>query len=281
MQQIRVYTADSGVSKPLSLLKTILNGFLEGRFLAYQLFVRDLKASVRQSFLGFFWHFIPAIATAVIWILLNSQNVISVGELPMSYPGFAITGTILWSLFTEAVNKPLFRFNSGKSMMVKLNFPREALLLAAIYDLLFSLLLKLIVLIPALLVLGYTPGIDWLYAVLGLLPLLFVGMTLGLLIVPLGMLYTDIGKGIVVIFQLMMYLSPVIFPFQEKGLMGLIHKYNPVSPYIEFVRSNFGGYDFLLSTEFLVWTIASLVMFIFGLVFLKLSLPAVLERSGA
>lgn len=282
MEEVRIYSPNSGVSKPFKLLAEIFKGFKEGRFLAYQLFVRDLKASVRQSFLGFLWHFIPAIAQAIIWIVLNSQEVVSVKDIPMdSYPAFVITGTIIWSLFTEGVNKPLNRFNAAKSMMVKLNFPREAIILAAFYDMLFSLFLKMVVLIPSLIILGYYPTFDWVISFVGILSMYIMAVSLGMLLVPLGMLYTDINKGIGLFFQLLMYLSPVVFAFQTSGAMGWIHKYNPVSAYIELIRSGFGGYEFTLQIELLVWVLISLIIFLFSLIFLKLSLPAILERSGS
>lgn len=281
MQEVRIYTSDSGVSRPIGLVKDIFEGFREGRFLAKQLFVRDLKASVRQSLLGFFWHFVPAIATAIIWIILNSQKVITLNDLPMEYPAFALTGTILWSLFTEAVNKPLNRYNGAKSIMVKLNFPREAILLTAVYDILFSLLLKLIVLIPALVIIGYYPSYNWILGIVGIIPMILLGVGLGVLLVPMGMIYTDVKKGIGLVFQTMMYLSPVIFPFQKEGVMGLIHRWNPISPYIEFIRSNLGSYEFTLSFQYFIWFVLSLIVLIIGLIILKLSLPAILERSGS
>lgn len=281
MQQVRIYTPESGVSNPLKLLVEIIKGFKEGRFLAYQMFKRDLKASVRQSFLGYFWHFIPAIATALIWIILNAQKVVQINDLPMKYPAFTITGTIVWTLFTEGVNKPLLRFTAAKSILVKLNFPRESIVLAAIYDMLFSLVLKLVVLIPTLVVLGYYPSIDWLFSILGVFAMFIFSISVGLFLVPIGMLYTDIAKGIGLAFQLLMYLTPVVFAYQTKGIMGWIHKLNPASAYIESIRSGFGGYDFALQTELLVWIVISFITFLFGLIFLRLSLPAILERSGS
>lgn len=281
MKIVKVYTSESGVSSIPKLLREIFNGFLEGRFLAKQLFLRDLKASVRQSFLGFFWHFIPAVATAVIWIILNSQKVISVSDLPMSYPAFAITGSIIWTLFTEGVNKPLAKFVQAKGIMVKLNFPREAIVLSVFYDLLFTMLLKMLVLLPALLLMGYFPTIEWLFAILGIFSMYFISVSIGLILIPIGMLYTDIAKGLGLFLQMLMYLSPVVFPYQTKGIMGTIHHLNPASPFIEFIRSSFGGYEFNLGMEMFVWSLFSLILFVFGLVLLRLSLPAILERSGS
>jgi lipopolysaccharide transport system permease protein len=65
------------------IINEITEGFMEGRELASRLFVRDLKASFRKSFLGFFWMFIPPLATTLIWIFLSSQKVVSIQKTPM------------------------------------------------------------------------------------------------------------------------------------------------------------------------------------------------------
>lgn len=262
------------------MLISICKGFSAGRFLGYQLFIRDLKASVRQSFLGFFWHFIPAIATAAIWIVLNNQRVVAVSLAPMKYPAFAITGTILWTIFTESVTKPLMRFNAVKPTMTKLNFPREAVIIASLYDIIFSVILKLIILIPSLMLMGYMPTVNWLYALTGIFPLMILSLSLGLLLVPIGMLYMDISKGITIIFQVLMYLSPAVFPLQRSGLMGFIHKINPVTPFLEFIRSNLGGYAFTLYPSLLLWSAIGIFLLLLSVIIVKISLSAILERSG-
>jgi lipopolysaccharide transport system permease protein len=279
--QVRVYTPDTGLGNPIALIKDIVAGFRKGKFLGYQLFIRDLKASVRQSFLGFLWHFIPAIATAVIWIMLNSQKVVTIENVPMEFPAFAITGTIIWTLITESINKPLMRFNAAKSMMVKLNFPKEAIVLSTFYDLVFSLALKLIVLVPALIVMGYYPTFEWLYAFLAIVPMYVFGVSCGLLLVPIGMLFSDISKGITYLFQIIMYLAPVVYPVQSEGTMGFIHKWNPVTPFIEFIRSSFGGYAFELEFQLILWSVMGVFLFFASLIILRLSLPVILERSGS
>ena len=47
---------------------------------------------------------------------------------------------------------------------------------------------------------------------MGILGLVLTGTALGLAITPLGVLYGDIGRGISLITQFLMFLSPVVFP---------------------------------------------------------------------
>ncbi|MBU2019902.1 MAG: ABC transporter permease [Bacteroidetes bacterium] len=277
---VKEYTSESGIRKPKILVSEIANGFRDGYYLGYQLFKRDLQASVRQSLLGFLWHFIPAIITASIWIFLNGQKVVTIQNVPMDYPAFVLTGSILWALFSESVNKPLQRFQGAKGMLTKLNFPRESLIIAAYFDVLFSAFLKLIVLVPALLLFGITPSFDWILAFLGILGLIFLGLSIGMLLVPVGMLYSDVSKGISFVLQISLYLSPVIYPMKDSGWVGMMQKLNPASSFIEIIRSSLGHYNFNLSAELILFSIIGLILFFIGIILLKLTLSSVLERIG-
>ena len=106
-------------------LKSGFVGLKEGHYLGKQLFIRDTKAQFRDSFLGFFWAFAPAFVTALLWIFLNSTRVISVKVSGMSFPEFTITGTFFWQIITQGILVTMNTVKSGKSILTKLNFPRD------------------------------------------------------------------------------------------------------------------------------------------------------------
>jgi lipopolysaccharide transport system permease protein len=263
------------------MLKGIFKGFVEGRELAYRLFLRDFKASYQASILGVVWVFLPPLATASLWIFLNNQQVVNVKQTAINYPAFIICGTILWSLFTESINKPVQRFNQAMSMMVKLNFPREAILLATVYDLLVSLGLKLLVLVPILWFMGYPPSLDWLYLIPSLFGLMLMGISIGLLLVPFGLLFNDISNIITLGLPFAMYLTPVVYPIAKGGIIGKIHIVNPVTPWLELIRSLFCGYTFHLYTPLFIWLAIGVVILLIGLIAFRISLPIIVERSGS
>lgn len=275
-----IYTPQNNYSL-LKIFQDILAGFKDGRDLAWRLFLRDLRASYKRSFIGVFWLFIPSVFTAGIWMFLNSQDIVSISETPMDYAAFVLCGTILWSLFAEAMNKPLQRFQGAMPMMSKLNFPREAIFLAAVYDMIFSFFLKLIILIPVLWVLGYPPSWTWLLALYGIVGLVIIGLTLGLILCPLGLLYVDIGKSLPLILPFAMYLSPVIYPLREGGALSDLQGFNPVTPFLELARSSMGGYEFTLDFPLMVWSIMVLFGLIFSLLAIKVALPIIVERNGS
>jgi len=264
------------------LLKEILVGFKEGRDLAWSLFSRDVKAGNRKSVFGYIWLFLPPLATAGIWIFLNGQRVVAVQQTPMKYAAFTLCGTLLWSLFSETIVKPMNRFQAAMPMMGKLNFPREAIILASFYDTVFALLVRLLLLVPALWMLGYPPGWMFLPAMAALLGLTFCGLAIGIFLCPIGLLYTDIAKGIGVILPFAMYLTPVVYPLRAReGMLAVIQGINPVTPFLECVRSLVGGYEFHLQKDLIIWTVIVALMAVLGLLILKISLPIIVERSGS
>jgi len=265
----------------LNTLKDIFNGFISGKDLAYRLFIRDFKASFEKSILGIFWVFLPPILTAGLWIFLNNQKIISVADTPIIYPAFSLCGTLMWAVFAESLNKPLQRYKSAMSMMVKLNFPREAILLAAIYDLFVSLGLKLIVLIPILWLLGYPPTLHWLYVLPSIFGLMLMGISIGLLLVPFGLLYNDISNMIILGLPFAMYLTPVVYPIAKGGILGSIQKINPVTPWLERIRSLLGGYSFDLYAPMFIWLMVSVFILFIGLIAIRIALPVIIERSGS
>ena len=276
----KTYTPYHNESFP-KILKDIFQGFVSGRDLAYRLFIRDFKASFEKSLLGVFWVFLPPILTAGIWIFLNNQKIISIADTPMIYPAFSLCGSLMWALFAESLTKPLQRYKGAMSMMVKLNFPREAILLAAVYDLLVSLGLKLLVLIPILWFMGYPPSVDWLYLIPSLLGLMLMGISIGLLLVPFGLLFSDISNIITLGLPFAMYLTPVVYPIVKGGVLGKIQIINPVTPWLERIRSLFGGYTFDLYTPLFIWLVIGVVILLFGLIAFRIALPIIVERSGS
>jgi len=135
---INVYTPHRLSKNPFILLMAMASDILKSHSLGLRLAKRNIKALYRQSLLGYFWSLIPPLVTSFVWILLNSQKVVSIEISDVPYPLFVIVGTILWQVFAESVIAPLKSVGQGKSILTKINFPRESLILSGIYEVLFE-----------------------------------------------------------------------------------------------------------------------------------------------
>ena len=256
-------------------------GILNGRELAWRLTVRDISAQYRQAALGLLWALILPLANTFTWVFLNGTGIVSVGKTALSYPVYVLTGTMLWSIFMDALNAPLQKTMAAKAMLSKINFPREAIILSGIYQTLFNGAIKIGLMIIALLILGIYP--DWHMTLfpLGVLSLILAGTTLGLFLTPIGLLYTDIGKGLSLVMQFLMYITPVVFPMPKTGWTAFLFKLNPLSSLILTTRDWLTGFIPEFLSSFLLVNGILLVMLLLVLLIYRLVMPILIERMSA
>jgi lipopolysaccharide transport system permease protein len=251
------------------------------RELAWRLFVRNFSVMYRQSILGFVWALIPPLLTAMVWVFLNGQRIINVDDPGVPYPAFVLTSVLLWSVFAQSLVSPITSVIQGRSILVKINFPRESLILAGLLQVLFDFFVKLALIVGVLIVFEVSPASTAWLAPFGVLALILLGLSLGIILLPIGMLYTDIQKIIVTITPFWMLLTPVIYPAPRSGMATLLNEYNPVSPLLSTTRDwlFYGTAEFV--TPFLWITACSLFVLFVGLIIFRLAMPIIIERSGS
>jgi lipopolysaccharide transport system permease protein len=87
-------------------LKECFKDLVGAHFLAKQLATRDIRSQYRQSYLGIIWAFITPITSAFVWIFLSATGTIKLSDTGVPYPVFVFSGTLIWSIITEAINSP-------------------------------------------------------------------------------------------------------------------------------------------------------------------------------
>lgn len=266
----------------LSYFKAIIRDFYLGHNLGKQLFSRDLKAQYRQSFLGIFWAFAPAFVTAMLWIFLNGSKVIRVEVTGMSFALFTISGTLFWQIITQSINTTTACINSGKSLLTKLNFPRESLLIHAFYTIGFNILILLVVTCSIAVFMDWHPTWSLLLLPLVMLDLMVVGFALGLLFHSVFSLIADFSKMVGIALQLLMYVSAVVFPQpKEAGFASFVFNINPFTHLIVFARNIFVGLPIDNAVPFIVISVASFVLLGVGLFMYRITMPIIIERMGS
>ena len=144
-KNIEVYTAESKVRDVKGVFETMLFGLLRGRYLAYRLFIKEIKADYSQSGLGIVWDFLEPIALAAIFILLKRGNVINSGDIPIPYHVFVIYGILLWQTFLESLTLPLSVMQRSKTLLNSVKVPPEVLLLSLFFKVSFNSCFRILV----------------------------------------------------------------------------------------------------------------------------------------
>jgi len=278
---ITVYTPESQMRSPLKLVKAMVRDLKDSRELAWRLFVRDFSARYRQSALGIFWAFLPALLSGLVFIILQAKNVINLGKTDIPYPVFVIIGTTLWQIFSESVNAPLKAVQGGRAMLAKINFPREALIVAGLYEILFSVAIKSVVVLAVLIFFKIPLGLGLLLSVPAVLALVMFGLALGLFLTPIGMLYSDIGSGLGVLIQFWFFVTPVVYPAPRSFPYSLVATLNPVSPLLVGARDLMTKGFIADAAPFLIISGCSLVGLFLAWVIYRVAMPVIIERMSS
>ncbi|WP_228054518.1 ABC transporter permease [Gloeocapsopsis crepidinum] len=266
---------------PLRLFRLMWRDLLASRELAWRLMVRDLSAQYRQSLLGITWAFLPPIIMAAGFTLAGEANVINVGATDLPYPAYVMFSTALWQTFVESLNGPVQAVTLAKPMLARVNFPREAIILAKVGEVFFNFAIKL-VLIVALFIWFQIPT-HWtvILAPVALIHLIMLGTFIGTLLAPLGVLYQDVSKGLTIITGFWLFLTPVIYPVPNEGIFGSLVKLNPVTPLLVTTREL--ATTGVVSDAHQFWVVS--VMTIFGLLLtwigFRIAMPYVIERVSS
>jgi lipopolysaccharide transport system permease protein len=280
-QKITVYSADTTDRSIASHFRDIFSELPEAHELGSRLFKRNIKAMYRQSLLGITWALFPPLITAGLWIFLRGNNVMSLGETSVPYPVFVLVGTMLWQIFTESILSPLKSITTNKAMLIKINIPREGLLLSGIYEVFFNVLIKMLLLVIIFIAFKQPVTLSVIWVIPGILSNMLCGFSLGLLLTPVGMLYTDIQRGLGIALPFLMYLTPVIYPKPTEGMVATIMKLNPMATLLVETRNWFTSQPVLELNAFLIYTAVFMVISFFALMIFRISMPMIIERIGS
>lgn len=275
------YSPASQLLKPGQFLRGMFTDLQTGRFLAWRLFVRNMAAQHRQSVLGYAWLLLGPIASTLVWVYLNSQKIISVAPTEIPYPAFVLAGTLLWSGFVEALQSPMQQIAASKQMLTKIHFPHEAILLAAMGQVLVNFCIRLVLLFVVFIWFDLPLTTSLLLAPLGIMALLGFGMTLGLLLTPLSMLYNDVQGVLGMALSLGFFVTPVIYPPPTEGWGAMLTNLNPITPLLVTTRQLLTGSELTHLSPFVLVSLAILVLFLFAWVAYRLAVPHIIERIGS
>lgn len=276
-----VYSTDSPVKQPAKMLKEMWRDLMSSRELAWRITVRDINSQYRQSILGLAWFFLQPVFSVAAFVFMNAANILNVNSGAVPYPVFVLVGTVFWGLFADSITAPLRMVDSGRALLAKINFPREALLISGIQQTLFNFSVKFLVLVPILLL--FKISIPWTILLVPFVSAGFVvmGFALGLILVPMGMLFTDVSRALGVGLGFWMFITPVAYPPLQHGVFGLLTKYNPVAPLIILARDCVlsGKFEYLHSFWIIIGL--SIIISFLGWLIYRISMPIIIERMSA
>jgi lipopolysaccharide transport system permease protein len=211
------------------------------------LFVRrDFVSVYKQTILGPLWYLIqPLLTTITFTVIFGNIAKLPTDGLPQFL--FYMSGTIIWTYFSSCLSKTSDTFVSNAGLFGKVYFPR----LAVPISILISNLIAFSIQFAFFLVfMGYfawkgTPlHPNWWILLTPLLLLMMAGLGLGfgIIVSSLTTKYRDLRFLIQFGIQLLMYITPVIYPTSAiPHRFQVLIQFNPMSSVVEAFRYAYLG----------------------------------------
>lgn len=270
-----VYTSQSELLHPARFLAGSVRDLLRAPAVAWALFRSNVQARHRRAWLGYLWLLLPTLATTAVWVYVQSRGIIGIAPTDVPYPVYVLAGTILWQVFADALNTPLQQLAAGRQVITRSRVPHEALILAGVYEVLLNCVVRLIVLAAVLVAFDIPAGQALLLVPFGIAALVLLGLTIGLLVTPAGMLYDDVSRAIVLVSGFWFFLTPVLYRTPSTGIL----RFNPVTPLLDTTRAWLISGPPATSGFASVMIVTATTLFIAWL-FYRLARPHVVARLG-
>ncbi len=254
----------------------------KNRILLGELVKTDFKLRYQGSVLGYLWAVLRPLLTFAILYIVFAKLLRFGGDIP-HYPVYLLTGTVLWSFFTECTGQGIQAIVQRGDLLRKISFPKYIIVVSATATALINLAINLCVVVIFALINGVMPAWSWLIVPFLVLELYALSLGISFLLGAINVKYRDITSIWDVLVQALFYAIPIIYTLPmvlESGSFGTIAAriimLNPIAQVIQDVR-----YSLITTETITAWQIlpGALRMVPILLVILVLALAALFFRK--
>lgn len=239
------------------------------RELLYFLSWRDIKVRYKQTLVGGAWAILQPFATMVVFSIFFGQ-LAGIASDGVPYPIFVYVGLLFWQFFSSALSDTSTALVSNQSIVTKIYFPRLILPVSAVITKFIDFVLAALILVGMMFYYHYTPSIEGIVIFPILLLITFLASTgLGLFLAAVNVKYRDVRYALPFFIQMLLFVTPVIYPASIAGKFSWLLALNPMTGVIQIARAG------LLHTAPINWTLlglsalAALLCMTIGIVYFK------------
>lgn len=212
------------------------------RILLKELVKTDFKLRYQGSVLGYLWALLrPLMMFAILYIVFAWLMGLDYGIGEHLSPVYLLTGTVLWSFFTECTSQGIQAMVQRGDLIRKISFPKYIVVVSSTLTAVINLLINFGVILLFALISGVRPMWSWLLVPFLALELYTLSLGLAFLLGSINVKYRDITSIWDVCIQALFYAVPIIYPITmviERGhaTIAKIMLLNPIAQVIQDIR---------------------------------------------
>ena len=257
--------------KPENKFSLGLRELWEYRELFYFFTLRDIKVKYKQTVLGFLWAVLQPLIMALLFSFFLGKAISNYTNMSMPYEVFALSGLVIWGIFASGLNNAGNSMVSNANIIKKIYFPRLIIPLSSVLVGIFDFMMAFAVLIAY--ALYRNVGFNWeavFYFPLALVLACMATFGSGCLLAALNVKYRDFRYIIPFLIQLLLFITPVIYPpFVTKNIyLSWLMAFNPMSAPLDIFRAAFQGCELHVMAD-VVSVLSSAFFMVIGLVYFR------------
>lgn len=186
-----------------------LNSVRYYRDLIVVLTQKELKIRYKRSVLGYLWSIANPLALALVFFIAFK---IFMKIQIKDYTLFLISGLFPWQWFSNSVNVSAMVFVGNTSLIKKVSFRREALVIATVLNDMLHFMLSIPIILIFVFFYGMKPSLQWIVGI-PVLALIQLIMTFGvsLAVSAVNLFFRDIERIVFILTTLLFYITPIIY----------------------------------------------------------------------
>ena len=262
------------IEPPKRLLSINLPELWQYRDLFITLAWRDISVRYKQTALGILWAFFQPFFTMIVFtFIFNRMAKISSGD-GTPYPIFLYVGLLFWQYYSNTLTNASGSMVANASMIQKIYFPRLIIPATSATTGLVDLAISSVILIGMMFYYRFIPNtIGILILPLLILSTMMTAMGAGMFLAAINVKYRDVRYALPFFIQIMMYVTPVIYPVTMLNnypvIKVLMLWLNPISGIITIARASFLGQGVVNWQIMGISMLMSMVFFFAGLYYFK------------
>ncbi len=204
------------------------------RFLLFQLVSRDFKTKYKRSILGVLWSLLNPLMTMVVQYIVFSE--LFRWDID-NYAVYLISGTVLFSFFSEATNQALVSITGNAGLITKVYVPKYIFPVSKVISSCINFGFSLIALFVIVFANGLRPNIYYFMLPFGIICIIVFSMGVGFILSSLMVYFRDTQFLYGVVLTVWTYLTPIFYPetiLPDRFM--IIMECNPMYHFIRYER---------------------------------------------
>ncbi|MBF0484457.1 MAG: ABC transporter permease [Candidatus Omnitrophica bacterium] len=211
----KIYEPFQYLKAGIRIWPLMVRDIIDHRELISRLFWRNLISRYKQSLFGQVWIVLMPLLMVGTFAFLKKTGVFQFGATSVPYPLFALTGLIIWQVFSTGLITGCSSLVSAGDMISKINFPRESLVFASLAQAVLEFIIKLVLLAIFLVIFNYPVTLlGIILFLITVIPIFILTLGLSLFFSLVTGIFRDTVNILSVLVTLGMFLSPVVYPLK-------------------------------------------------------------------